>query len=73
MAKLGSIIALKKLLTSEDYLLIWLKAGYTKEERSRFKYRLDNDQLTLDKIEEVLERCGFTVAQEKLWNTPNLN
>lgn len=70
MAKLTTHLALRLLLTDEDYLLRWLKAGYSKEDRARMKYRFDRDQLTLDKIEEVLEKCGFTVAVEKQWNKP---
>lgn len=73
MAKLTTHLALRKLLTDEEYLLRWLRAGYTKDDRSRTKYRLDHDQLSLDKIEEILEKCGFTVAQEKMWQTPDLN
>ena len=70
MAKLTTQLALRKLLNDEDYLLNWLKAGYTKEDRARTKYRLDRDQLSLDKMEEILEKCGFTVAVEKQWRTP---
>lgn len=70
MAKLTTHLALRRLLNDEDYLLRWMQAGYSKEDRARFKYRLDHDQLSLDKIEEVLENCGFTVAVEKQWNLP---
>ncbi|GAB2571812.1 hypothetical protein [Spirosoma areae] len=70
MAKLTTHLALRMLLTHEEFLLRWLRAGYSKEDRSRMKYRLDHEQLTLDKMEEVLEKCGFTVAIEKQWNTP---
>lgn len=73
MAKLTTHLALRKLLTDEDYLLTWLKAGYSKEDRSRMKYRLDHDQLSLDKMEEVLAKCGFTIAQKTTWNKPDLN
>lgn len=71
MVKLGTRLSLRKLLNDEDYLLIWLQAGYTKKDRSRMKFRLRKDQLSQEKIEEVLTTCGFTVAQEKLWQTPS--
>lgn len=73
MAKLTTHLALRKLLTDEEYLLRWMKAGYSKDDRSRIKYRLEHDQLSLKKIEEILVKCGFTVAQEKIWQTPSLN
>ncbi|RYC69756.1 hypothetical protein [Spirosoma sordidisoli] len=70
MAKLSTQLALRVLLTDDDYLRTWLEAGYTKEDRSRLKYRFDRDQLSLDLMEEILTRCGFTVAVEKQWNRP---
>lgn len=73
MGRLTTHLALRYLLNDEDMLLTWLRAGYSREERSRMKYRLERDQLSLDKIEEVLEKCGFTVAQEKMWHKPALN
>lgn len=70
MQTLTTRAALRSLLTKQELLIIWLKAGYSKEERSRMKYRLERSQLSLDKMEEVLEKCGFTVAVEKAWNSP---
>lgn len=70
MATYSTRKALRLLLFEEDYLRTWLKAGYSKDDRSRFRYRLQNDELTVDKMEEILERCGFRVAQEKMWNKP---
>lgn len=70
MARLTTRQALKLLLTDEYYLLAWLKAGYTKAARSRLKYRLEHEQLSVEKMEEVLSRCGFSAVQEKIWRKP---
>lgn len=70
MATFSTRNALSQLLNKEDYLLTFLKAGYTKDDRSRFRNRLKNEELSLDKMEEILVKCGFRVAQEKKWTKP---
>lgn len=72
MAKLGTHLALKKLLSEAEYELLWLRSGYSKQARARLKGRLEKDELSLNKMEEILENCGFTVIQEKQWQTPKL-
>ena len=70
MAQLTTDRAMRMLLIGEEHLLTWLRAGYTKAQRSNYLRRLDNDQLSQQKREEILTRCGFTVKQEKTWNKP---
>lgn len=62
--------ALDQLLNDEAYLLAWLKAGRTKDERRLLRHRLANGKLTIDKQEELLTAFGFGVKQEKLWTKP---
>ncbi|UHG93441.1 hypothetical protein [Spirosoma oryzicola] len=70
MATFNTNNALRLLLYEEEYLQYWLDAGYTKADRARTRHRFKNDQLSLDLIEEMLDKCGFKVAQEKKWNKP---
>lgn len=72
MARPTTLQAIEKLIRDEDCLLILMKAGYSREDRSRFRFRLDKDMLSLDKMEEILQKCGYTVAQEKRWTKPNI-
>lgn len=72
MARPTTLQAIEKLIRDEDCLLILMKAGYSREDRSRFRFRLDKDMLSLDKMEEILQKCGYTVAQEKRWQKPNI-
>lgn len=32
--------------------------------------RFRENQLSLDKIEEIIQKAGYTVKQEKLWDPP---
>lgn len=32
--------------------------------------RFRDNQLSLDKIEEIIQKAGYTVKQEKLWDPP---
>lgn len=62
--------ALHQLLNDEAYLLPWLRAGRTKNERRNLRHRLTNGKLTIDKQEELLTLFGFSVKTEKQWNKP---
>lgn len=62
--------ALHQLLNEEAYLLPWLQAGRTKNERRVLRHRLANNELTIDKQEELLTAFGFGVKTEKQWLKP---
>lgn len=70
MAQLTTTTALHQLLNSEDTLPTWLKAGYTKPQRQQFRLRLERGMLTQDKMDEILQKCGYTIAVEKQWKRP---
>jgi len=70
MAKLTTSQALTRLLTDDDYLLTWMQSGYSREDRSRLKYRLIRGKLSTEKMEEILLRCGWLVVTEKQWQKP---
>lgn len=64
--------AFRLLLNDEDYLYVFIKAGYTKEFRRELLRRLKKDNISDRYMEKILVKCGFLVAQEKLYYTPQL-
>lgn len=70
MARMTTIKALERLLHDEDYLALFLKAGFKREDRHTFRHRLDNGQLSTERMEAILNRCGAVVVQEKAWKLP---
>jgi hypothetical protein len=62
--------AVHVLLNSEDWLLTWLRAGRTKEERRNLRHRHERGQLSLEKQHELLRAFGFGVVQEMQWTKP---
>ncbi|WP_461102164.1 hypothetical protein [Spirosoma koreense] len=67
MAKLTTRQAIRLLLTSDDYLEHFLKSGYSMEYRRQLRHRFKQQALSMQIQEELLIKCGFTVAQEKQW------
>ena len=58
-----------KLLLESDYY--WSKTEESSAMRRSYRKRLnDGSLLSVKKMEELLEKAGFTVKQEKLWNLP---
>jgi hypothetical protein len=70
MAKPTTTQALRKLLTTEDLLLLWIESGYSRADRRRYLHRLNQGELSRQKMEEILLQCGYSVAAETRWNRP---
>ncbi|WP_234733237.1 hypothetical protein [Tellurirhabdus bombi] len=71
MAKaLTTDLALKRLLTSEEYLATWLRCGYTLAHRRTYLHRLVKGTLSTGKKEEILIKAGFSVKMPTTWNRP---
>ena len=71
MAKLTTQKAVHRVLNNEDYLLIWLEAGFSKEYRRKCRHRLRKQELSVNIQEKILTRCGFTSqVVEKKWDIP---
>lgn len=68
MAKLTTSQAIRLLLTSEQYLDLFLSSGYTSAYRRQLRHRLKAGELSAQLQDDLLTRCGFTVVQEKRWN-----
>jgi hypothetical protein len=46
----------------------WYKsADIPESQASTLANRFKNGKVSLDKIEEILEKCGYKVLQEKMW------
>ena len=46
----------------------WYKdTAITEQQATNYKARFKDGSLTIDKMEEVLLKCGKKVVQEKLW------
>ncbi|CCH01646.1 hypothetical protein FAES_3639 [Fibrella aestuarina BUZ 2] len=63
--------AITLLLTSDEYLADWLRAGHSRMDRSNYKRRLKEGKLSLEKQDELLESVGFVVKQVKIWTKPS--
>ena len=71
MAKLTTEKAVWRLLIGEDYLLLWLRSGFTKAYRRKCLHLLNKDELSVRIQEKILAQCGFSVVVEKQWETPS--
>jgi hypothetical protein len=72
MAQLTTSKALRRLLYDEDYLVQFMKAGFSKADRRTFRHRLESGKLSTARIESILSQCGAAVVQEKVWDLPRL-
>lgn len=60
--------AIETLLNNPYY---WSLTGLPTNQRRQFANMLKNGKgISLDKKEQLLEKAGFTVKQEKIWNLP---
>lgn len=46
----------------------WRSCGISEVKATNYKTRFKNEQLSISKIEEILEKAGASVVQEKLWD-----
>ena len=56
--------AFKELISQRQW---YNHLGFSPQTASSIKQRFKDGSLTIDKMEELLEQCGYKVAQEKLW------
>lgn len=48
----------------------WYKGlGFERVQASSLKRRFHNNELSIEKIEEILTAAGYKVVQEKKWST----
>ncbi|QHV97890.1 hypothetical protein [Spirosoma endbachense] len=71
MAKLSTSKAIDRILHEEGFLLIWLKAGYSKAYRRQCRHRLRQGRLSKGIQEKILSQLGFTpLVVETRWDIP---
>lgn len=54
----------KKIVSESKW---YVNLGYTESNAKSIAKRFRDGKLTLDKIEEVIKKAGYSVKQEKLW------
>ncbi|RIV20531.1 hypothetical protein DYU11_21025 [Fibrisoma montanum] len=59
--------AFAMLMTSDYY---WSFTGLSHQHKRVMRVRWRKDQVSAEKKEELLEKAGFCIKQEKLWQLP---
>ena len=67
MASFTTEKAVRQLLVNEEYLLLWLRSGYTKAYRRQCLHLLKRGELSAKVQEKILVGCGCRIAVERIW------